>query len=454
MGLQRDARGAQVPPAGAGVRPTFGSRLSGIEGMRALAAGSIVVYHTWLYAPPGSGSTVLGRRVDMVMPNLAFGVALFFTLSGFLLYRPFAASIIREERLPDVRRYLRNRALRILPAYWVILALCAVVLGSMLYRDPTGGLANGSVLDPWLLSTTALFVQNFDAGTVGSGIGPAWSLAVEVVFYLALPFIALLGVALARRRSTRRGRCWAALAPAALVLLVGLTGKATAAYLVPPPAPYDGWGANLHSVVERSFWGHADLFTFGMALAVARVNSEDGLLRLPRWWRRAAAAGFLGVCVFIALYGEGQLSYSLHNTVVAAACALLLALVVLPPAAGRRSPLVRVLEWRPLVAAGVVSYSIFLWHEPLIRSLDDRGLTLAGRSGFVFNLALVGAVTGVAAALTYRFVEAPALRAKFARRGRPAPPAVPASQVPGSALRRVPSDAPSSPAPLAPTRTP
>jgi peptidoglycan/LPS O-acetylase OafA/YrhL len=453
MGRQCATRG-QVPPAGAGVRPTFGSRLSGIEGLRALAAGSIVVYHTWLYAPPGSGSALLGRRLDMLMPNLAFGVALFFTLSGFLLYRPFAASIIRDDRLPDVRRYLRNRALRILPAYWMILVLCAVVLGSMLYRDPMGGLANGRVLDPWLVSTTALFVQNFDPGTVGSGIGPAWSLAVEVVFYLTLPFIALLGVALARRRSTRRGRCLAALAPAALVLCVGLTGKAAAAYLVPPPAPYDGWGANWHSVVERSFWGHADLFTFGMALAVARVNSEDGLLRLPRWWRRAAAAGFLGVSVFVALYGEGQLSYSLHNTVAAAACALLLALVVLPPAGIRRSPLVRVLEWRPLVAAGVVSYSIFLWHEPLIRWLDDRGLTLAGRSGFVVNLALVGVVTGVAATLTYRFVEAPALRAKLARRGRLASPAVAAPEVLGPALRRASSDGPASRAPLAPPKTP
>ena len=69
------------------------------------------------------------------MPNLAYGVVLFFTLSGFLLYRPFAASIVRGERLPSVRGYLRNRALRILPAYWAILFLCAVVVGSATFWD-------------------------------------------------------------------------------------------------------------------------------------------------------------------------------------------------------------------------------------------------------------------------------------------------------------------------------
>jgi peptidoglycan/LPS O-acetylase OafA/YrhL len=411
------------------VRPSFGSRLSGIEGLRAVAAGSIVIYHTWLYAPPGQASARLGHRLDLLMPDLAFGVVLFFTLSGFLLYRPFAASIVRDERPPNVRRYLRNRALRILPAYWVILLFCAIVLGSVLYRDAAHDLANGRLLDPLVLSATAVFIQGYDPNTVASGIGPAWSLAVEVVFYLALPFLALLGVAAARHRTSRSGRRWAALAPAGLLLVVGLTGKAAAAFLVAPPAPYDGWGANWHSVVERSFWGHADLFAFGMALAVARVDSEDGLLHLPAWWRRAAITGFLAISAFVALYGEGQLSYSLYNTVVAVACTLLLALVVLPAESATRPLLVRVLEWRPFVAAGMVSYSMFLWHEPLIRWLDDRGLTVAGAWGFVVDLAVVAGVTGVAAALTYRFVEAPALRAKFSTRRQRAPAAVPPAEI-------------------------
>ncbi len=55
---------------------------------------------------------------------------LFFVLSGFLLWRPIASAVLRGRRLPSVRRYARNRALRILPAYWVVLLATALVLQS------------------------------------------------------------------------------------------------------------------------------------------------------------------------------------------------------------------------------------------------------------------------------------------------------------------------------------
>ena len=89
-------------------------------------------------------------------------------------------------------------------------------------------------------------------------------------------------------------------------------------------------------------------------------------------------------------------------------------------AAGSR--FVRVLEARPLVAAGVVSYSIFLWHEPLIRWLDEHDLTVAGRSGWLLNLLVAFTITVVASTLTYRLIEAPALRLKFRRPEAPAEP--------------------------------
>src|SRR5207247_3890362 len=137
-----------------------------------------------------------------------------------------------------------------------------------------------------------------------------------------------------RGGTDRCGRRWAVVAPAVLILALGLTGKLAAFFLVPPPVPYDDWGQSWHSVLVRSFWCQADLFAFGMALAVLRVDSEDGLLRLPRWWRRAALAGVLVAYAAVSIYGESrpgwQTSYSLGNTLVAGACALVLALVVLP----------------------------------------------------------------------------------------------------------------------------
>jgi peptidoglycan/LPS O-acetylase OafA/YrhL len=75
--------------------------------------------------------------------------------------------------------------------------------------------------------------------------------------------------------------------------------------------------------------------------------------------------------------------------------------------------MVGLLEAWPLTAVGVASYSLFLWHEPLIWWLRDRGVLASGGPGaFVLNLLLVGIVALAASALTYRFVEQPALRWK------------------------------------------
>src|SRR6266702_5271766 len=104
------------------VRPSMGRRLPGVEGLRAIAACSILVFHAWGLTP--THGTRLGP-FDRFVPDLQFGVVLFFTLSGFLLYRPFAAAILRAELRPSLRSYVRNRALRIVPAYWFILLACA-----------------------------------------------------------------------------------------------------------------------------------------------------------------------------------------------------------------------------------------------------------------------------------------------------------------------------------------
>jgi peptidoglycan/LPS O-acetylase OafA/YrhL len=184
-------------------------------------------------------------------------------------------------------------------------------------------------------------------------------------------------------------------------------------------------------VLERSFLAHADLFAFGMALAVLRVDSEDGNLRLPRGWRFGAVVLGLGLYAWTAksTYVAEQLSYSPFNTVVAGTCALLLALVVLPARRSRQPAFLRLLETRPFVFAGLISYSVFLWHEPLIRWLRDNGATADGRDGFVLNAGLVLLVTVALSTVTYRYVEAPALRLKtFARRRQPVDVAVPAHQ--------------------------
>ena len=399
------------------MKPSFGSRLEGIDGLRALAACSVLVYHSWLFSSPTGRPQQVGP-LTRLLPDLSFGVVLFFALSGFLLYRPFAAAVMRASPLPSPRRYLRNRALRILPAYWVILLVCALVLQSVLVRT-SGDIRNGGLFDPALLLWTALLAQGYAPHTLLMGIGPAWSLAVEVVFYLVLPLLALMAWALARKATTRSRRRLAALAPVALLLVVGLSGKAAAAFLVPSVHPYAGWDANWHSVLERSFWCHADLFAFGMALSILRVDAEDGLLRLPVWWPKIAVGlAAFGYLISAKMTGVREhLSYSPYNTVIALSCALLIALVVLPREGHRRGILLRVLETRPLVAAGTISYSIFLWHGPLVRWMNEHDLVLPGPGGLLANTLALAVITVGLSTLTYRYVEAPALR--FRLSGRP-----------------------------------
>jgi peptidoglycan/LPS O-acetylase OafA/YrhL len=405
-----------------GVQPSLGARLPGIEGLRALAAGSILVFHVWGFTPTN------GRRlgpVDRVVPDLRFGVVLFFTLSGFLLYRPFAGAILRSRHRPSLARYLRNRALRILPAYWFIL-LASFVIGSFFFWDASRGLVGGRPEHPLLVIRAALLLQDYSPATILNGIGPpVWSLAVEAVFYLSLPLLVLVAGRLAERATTRRARNVVLLFPPALLLAIGLAGKLAAEFLVPPRFAYAGFDQNWHSVLERSFVCQADLFAFGMAVAVLRVNWEDGLVRLPRSWRFAAGALALGMygAVTATFHGE-QLSYSEANTVVAAACGLALAVVVVRRPGSSR--LVGFLETRPMIAAGVVSYSVFLWHVPLIWWLGAHELLHGGTGGFFLNLLLAGAATGIASVATYLLVEAPALRLKL--HGSSEPP-VPTSQI-------------------------
>lgn len=430
--------------SGAGGAP--GRRLDGVDGLRALAALSILVYHCWLYTSP-TGHPVGGRISQLLLPNLALGVTLFFTLSGFLLWRPFAGALLADEPRPRTLPYLRNRALRILPAYWVVLAICALALGAAIVRRSATTIALGPLHSAAGLLATGTLTQNLFPAQSEQGLGPAWSLSVEVCFYLALPLLALAAFAVSRRMSTAKGRRFAALLPAGLLLVIGLSGKLVSEHLHHLPLgasnPADAGGlfapADWHTLIMIGPWGQADLFAFGVALAVVEAEVATGRLRLPAHWRRLAlAAAALIALPALVLVRHQQLATDPANTALAAVFALLLALLVLEPGPSRTR---RVLTWRPLALVGLASFSVFLWNDPVARLLEHHGLTLGG-PGVLVNLALVAAVVALLAGLTYRFVERPALALK-SRRG----PADPRSgEV--SAAREDSAPAAASPAPM------
>ena len=149
------------------------SFLPAVEGMRACAAVGVVVTHVAFQTDHTSGIT--GR----LFGRFDLAVAVFFALSGFLLWRGHAAAARGLRPVPPTGRYLRSRIVRIMPGYLVAVVVILTLLPDV-KADVTVWLAN--------LSLTQIYVPL----TLTAGLTQMWSLSVEVAFYLALPFLALL----------------------------------------------------------------------------------------------------------------------------------------------------------------------------------------------------------------------------------------------------------------------
>lgn len=405
------------------------SRLREIEGLRALAAWSIVVFHVWVFSSPAVLGWNLGPFTAFVSP-LQSGVTLFFVLSGFLLYRPIAVALLDAAPGPSVWRYLRNRALRILPAYWVILLFVVFALRSASLGASGHDVVTGPLSDPRTFFLDVFLVQTYVPDGIWSGILPAWSLTIEVAFYLLLPLLGLAAVAFARGRAHGRPRIAAALGPVLFMLLLGAVGKILVA--VYAQGPERATTSNWHGVLDRSILTHADLFGFGMGAALVLLLWERDLgARLERLSsaRLSRPLAYVGLpTLFLGYY---QLPPYIWDAAVALLGSLVLVrlLAVKGPADTSSRPS-RFLTQRWTVAAGRRSYSVFLWNYPVLAFLSTHNLLAGGNDAgaFLLNLLIAAPTVAVLSALTYRFVEAPALRLKGRRRvaGSALPAATPA----------------------------
>ena len=390
------------------------SRLAGMDGLRAIAAASVLVYHVWLYALGGDTDRDV---VDTAARHLASGVLLFFTLSGLLLYRPFAGALAGERRFPRIGEFGRNRLLRIVPAYWVVLLAAGVVLGvAAIPGAPTAATTGSLVGHPGTLLADLLLVQGYSPSTLLTGLGPAWTLTVELAFYVALPLVSRLALRLARRR----GSSVLPFVPPVVFLLAGVVGKlATSAAL----DGGDPWGRTWAGVLARSLLANADLFAGGMSVAALVALEEAGRLRLPRWWSRAAALAALLLGGAALAVPDGMLGVFAYDSLVALATSCAVSLLVLD-GARRWQRARRILERRPLVAVGLASYSVYLWHQPVIDWFTARGaFPVTGAAGLAGATALVALVTGALSTATYAGIERPMLRRKR-RAPEPAPAVV------------------------------
>jgi peptidoglycan/LPS O-acetylase OafA/YrhL len=373
-----------------------------IDGVRAVAATMIVLTHaTWL---SGAGD---GEPFGPFLARMDAGVAVFFVLSGFLLYRPFAAAHLDGGDGPRPGAYLWRRFLRLVPAYWVALTVTQVVMGV--------GTGMHSAADA---VTYYGFLQVYDPLRAFGGIPQAWSLCVEVTFYLALP---LWAAALA---AGRRGRDAGHQARVELLALAAVAAGASLWRL---------WVLEVDGSANHLglSWlpAYADLFAAGMALAVVSARSARGG-PLPAWLaalgRRPglswglAGASFWTVAVVVDL-PTGLAAASTGATLARHLLYGLTAVfLVVPAVVGDQGEgaVRRLLRSRPVVAVGLVSYGLFLWHQAWM----DRVLRWTGDAvgaGPFWLLLAAGLTLGLAAATASWFlVEAPLLRRRPDGRGR------------------------------------
>ena len=367
-------------------RASGGRHFELFDGLRAVAVLFVLCSHV---------AVALGY-VDTEWPGritgrFSIGVTIFFAISGFLLYRPFVRARMSERSFPNVRIYALRRFLRIMPAYWLALTLLALWPGLV-------GVFSG---DFWKYYS---LVQIYDSVEVANGgLFPAWSLAVELSFYALLPIYAWLVTRFTRSARDLR----AEIAGLALLTLLAIVSRWT--YV---SVEYD-FRPLFNSILGTLAW-----FVPGMALAVLSVHLELGGRR-PRLVRlldvRPGLAWLAALGLFAVLcYGIGYLgSTSAGETVVEELVQAAIAGLVLLPAAfgpvGEGLPR-RMLGWRPLLALGLVSYGVFLWHSPLVHWLADHVVIDAVGNGFVGAVMLTTlglAVTIPIAVLSFRLVEKP-----------------------------------------------
>src|SRR3954447_10182086 len=205
-----------------GEPPAFGEGLIGVllggDGLRAIAALMIFFGHVFVNADPGQAFENYGWAKDAV-GRLDLGLGLFFALSGYLITRPFLRSFILDTKRPDVRRFARNRVLRIVPAFYVMAAIVLLRFGLDGAISPTPDNPSGTAPASawWQVLSVFTFTQSYTGGSATLPIGQAWSLDVEVAFYAAIPIAAAIAYRLGSRLRTPRAR-----AQAALVFVGGL----------------------------------------------------------------------------------------------------------------------------------------------------------------------------------------------------------------------------------------
>lgn len=355
------------------------TRYGGLDGLRAIAVALVLVYHFFPAALPGG----------------FLGVDIFFVISGFLI----TSLLIREHQLNDriaLGAFWRRRARRLLPALALVLLVCsslALIIGGDVLLG-IGAQIFGSV---FFISNWVFIGRGTDyfAHDNPELFRNTWSLAIEEQFYLVLPLLVLIALAVS-------SRLWRAMPFIALSLGSAALMVALAAAGADPTRVY--FGSDSHT------FGLFAGVTLAFLTSRAGTGSDAGpRLRPPAQWLTLGATlvglGVLGWLAFT--LREGSPESFAWGFQLATAAALLVIWAITRPGAWAGIAL----DIAPLRWVGERSYGIYLWHWPLIVLLAAAPLPWRHQPGLSWLTgALATLLTLLLAALSFRYLEQPVRR--------------------------------------------
>lgn len=382
------------------------ARFPCFDGLRGIAVLLVVVLHSAFYSG-WTDRSGLGNYIG----RLEIGVSLFFLISGFLLYRPFAVSHLSDNPAPKAGNFYVRRLLRIVPAYWV--ALTIIVYG---LRAVSMGPGWQAVVSHYT------FTQIYFPSQIFTGVVQAWSLCTEMSFYLFLPLYAAM---IARGSRSPSRQLIRELSGVAVMIAISLAFRAWSLNQPAPCGSHCFTRPALVSTMNSWLPSYIDLFALGMLLAVASAwftlqKREPSWLRHPLmpWLSWAAAvATFWGVSnlgipqnpIYSVSPGLNIAKQTLYGVF---AFFMLLPAVFGPQ---RQGAIRRALRWWPLMGIGMISYAIYLWHlawiTELVKWTGDQDFHVP----YATMLWLVLAMSIATALVSYFAVERVALGLKVTR---------------------------------------
>lgn len=329
-----------------------------VDGLRAIAVGAVLLNHMGL-------NFVSGGFV---------GVDVFFVISGYLI-GTIILTEVSQNRFSLVRFYER-RARRILPALFIVLMVSSIAAFFFMLPYQQIGFGQNLFGTAAFVSNVTLMLQGGYFGGPGE-LNPllhTWSLAVEEQFYLVFPLLALM-----------LGRWIRGWQFAVVIALLSLASFAIAEW------------ASLHQPVYGFFLIITRAWELGIGVLVAIA-----LARGLRWSQGLAgwvALGGLGAILLSTWLFNDSTPFPGVNALlpVLGAAAVILC-------AGPQNLVGRILSLSPFVGIGLISYSLYLWHQPLFAFAR---IVAPDLSKGHWLIGAMGVLSGLLAWGTWRFVEQP-----------------------------------------------